>query len=132
MLGMERVPLAAKVCNEDITDLVLVMLKGSFFLQDCHVVTAAADWHHNFTIPSLESFSGSVQRAVETGVISSKARREIVQVLRTMMIAHTVYPTSDQYVSVSQRLIAKFPKLKDPIGTNGFVSDTGSVIYNRL
>ena len=95
-------------------------------------MTAAADWHHNFAIPSLESFSGSVQRAVETGVISSKARREIVQVLRTMMIAHTVYPTSDQYVSVSQRLIAKFPKLKDPIGTNGFVSDNGSVIYNRL
>ena len=78
-------------------------------------------WHHEFTIPEENTFSGSAQRAFTTGVITSKAKREIIQVLRTMMIAHTVYPTSEQYTYVSQLLISKYPKLKGPIG-NGYVS----------
>ena len=69
----------------------------------------AADylWHHEFTIPEENTFSGSAQRAFTTGVITSKAKREIIQVLRTMMISHTVYPTSEQYTYVSQLLISK-------------------------
>ena len=54
--------------------------------------------------------------------MTSKARHEIVQVLRTLMMMHTVYPTSEQYVTVCKELIAKFPKLADEVGTNGFVS----------
>ena len=92
------------------------------FLQECSELSVS-DWHHKFTIPEQNRFSGSVQRAIETGIISSKARREIVQVLRTMITAHTAYPTSEQYITISQKLITKFPKLTDAIGTNGFVSD---------
>ena len=81
-----------------------------------------ADWHLHFSIPERESFSGSVQRAIDMGIVSSKARREIVQVLRTLIAMHTLYPISDHYVTICQKLIAEFPKLRDPIGTNGFVS----------
>ena len=54
--------------------------------------------------------------------MTSKARHEIVQVLRTLMMMHTVYPTSEQYVTICKELIAKFPKLANEVGTNGFVS----------
>ena len=33
----------------------------------------------------------------------------------------TLHPVSEQYVTVSQKLVTKFPNLRDPIGTNGFV-----------
>lgn len=104
------------------------MIIPSFaLLQDCNVApdtpsSQPSDWHQSFQIPERESFSGSVQRAIDTGVISSKARREIVQVLRTLISMHTLYPVSEQYIAVSQKLVAKYPNLRDPIGTNGFVS----------
>lgn len=69
----------------------------------------------------MASFSGTVQRAIETGVVIAKARQEIVQMLRTLMLQHTKYPTSDQYTTVCQKLIIKYPKLRDTIGSNGFV-----------
>ena len=55
-------------------------------------------------------------------MISSKVRREIVQVLCTLISMHMLYTVSEQYVAVSQKLVTKFPNLHDPIGTNGFVS----------
>ena len=73
-----------------------------------------ADWHLHFSIPERESFSGSVQRAIDMGIVSSKARREIVQVLRTLIAMHTLYPISDHYITICQKLIAKFPKTQGP------------------
>ena len=99
------------------------------FHQDCNAPTTSqsldrqpSDWLQSFKIPDHDTFSGSVQRAIDTGVISSKARREIVQVLRTLISMHTLYPVSEQYVAVSQKLVTKFLNLCDPIGTYGFVS----------
>jgi len=69
-----------------------------------------------------ETYSWSVQKAIETGIIASKARKEIVQVLRTLILSYTKYPTSEQYTTISRKLVEKFPKLKDPVGSNGFVS----------
>ena len=97
--------------------------------QDCNVLTTSgtsesqlSDWLQSFKIPERDSFSGSVQRAIDTGVVSSKARREIVQVLRTLISMHTLYPVSEEYIGVSQKLVTKYPNLRDPVGTNGFVS----------
>ena len=97
--------------------------------QDCNVLTTSgtsgsqlSDWLQSFKIPERDSFSGSVQRAIDTGVVSSKARREIVQMLRTLISMHALYPVSEQYIAVSQKLVTKYPNLRDPIGTNGFVS----------
>lgn len=69
----------------------------------------------------MTAFSGTVQQAIETGVVVAKARQEIVQTLRTLMVQHTKYPTSEQYTNVCQKLIVKYSKLRDTIGSNGYV-----------
>ena len=75
------------------------------------------DWQLQFAIPELKSFSQHVKSAVDTGIATGRARREIIQVLRTYMTAHTVYPMSEQYKAVCKKLITKFPSLKDEDGT---------------
>ena len=40
-------------------------------------------WYLNFTIPELNTFSEFVKEEVKTEIVSSKARREITQVLYT-------------------------------------------------
>lgn len=80
------------------------------------------NWHRSFKIPEKDFFSATVNKAISTGVVPSKARREIVQVLRTLMMVHTVYPTLEQYISMCKGLIEKYPNLADKVGTNGFVS----------
>ena len=78
-------------------------------------------WHHTFQIPDRETFSGYVQKSIDTGIVSTRARREIVQMLRTLMIQHTKYPTSEQYNAVCSKLVTKFKSLKDSLGS-GHVS----------
>ena len=84
----------------------------------------SCDWHISFQLPAKNTFSWSVQKAIDTGVISSKARREIVQVLRTLISRYTKYPTSDQYTIICQKLVEKFPHLQDSVGSNRFVRIT--------
>lgn len=83
--------------------------------------TSSSEWHLGFSIPELRSFSQHVKDAVATGIVTGRARREIVQVLRTYMTAHTVYPTSEQYKTVCKKLISKYPKLKDAEGKTKYV-----------
>ena len=78
------------------------------------------NWYLSFKIPQKHTFSGVVQKAVETGVVCAKARRDIVQTLRTLILHHTRYPSSEEYTTVSQKLVEQFPKLHDG-GTSGFV-----------
>ena len=46
-------------------------------------------WHHTFEISDHSAFSGSVQKAIDTGIVSAKAHREINQTLRTLSLQHT-------------------------------------------
>lgn len=78
-----------------------------------HSTSASSDWHLQFNIPEASFFSACVQDAISTGIVTSKARREIIQILRTFILAYTIYPTSEQYTTVCRNLITKFPKLKD-------------------
>ena len=71
------------------------------------------EWHLNFMIPPETSFTSCVQQAIKTGVITAKARREIISVLRTYVVSNKVYPTSDQYNTVCRKLVSKFPNLMD-------------------
>ena len=85
--------------------------------------TASSDWHLHFKIPDASTFSGCVQEAINTGVVTAKARREINLILRTYTVAHTIYPTSEQYNTVCRKLITKFPNLRDDeIGKSPHVS----------
>lgn len=85
----------------------------------------SSDWHILFSIPELRSFSQHVKDAVNSGVVTGRARREIIQVLRTYMTAHTIYPTSEQYTTVCKKLIAKYPNLRDTKGKTKYVSKIG-------
>lgn len=80
-----------------------------------------ANWHKAFAIPERASFSIAVKQAIDTGIISSKARSEIVRVLRTLMLQHTQYPNHDQYECVCEKLVVKYEELKDSVGC-GWVS----------
>ena len=95
------------------------------------IIGQASNWHIGFQFPPKETYSWSVQKAIETGVISSKARREIIQVLRTLISQYTKYPTSEQYTIITQKLVEKFPNLRDPIGSNGFVRNT-MIVYHYV
>ena len=69
------------------------------FLKDTVIggPSGGSNWHISFEIASPGCFSGSVQRAIETGLISSKARREIVQTLHTLCLQHSRYMHNDNY-----------------------------------
>ena len=78
------------------------------------------DWH---LIPELRTLSVSVQDAAKTGIIQGKARKEIIQVLRTYIQAYTHNPSPEQYNTVCSALVAKYPNLKDGGGQCQYVSE---------
>ena len=45
-----------------------------------------SNWQLTFPIPEKEYFSGSVQASIKTGIVTSKARRNIIQTLRALMM----------------------------------------------
>ena len=77
-------------------------------------------WHLNFEIPSR--FSTRAEDAIASGLISKSVHTEIVQSVAAAMMVHTKTPTSLQYNVVCQKLIDKYPILKDAIGSTGYVS----------
>ena len=77
-------------------------------------------WHLSFDIPT--NFSARAEEAISSGQITKRVRTEIVQSISSLMLIHTKTPTSDQYNTVCRKLIEKYPKLKDDIGSTGFVS----------
>ena len=79
-------------------------------------------WHHQFEIPDLNNFSSVVKTAVETGIVTGLARREIIQVLRTYMLKYTIKPTGEQYQTVCSKLVTKYPNLRDTEGESIYVS----------
>ena len=65
-------------------------------------------WHvdfFNFRIENLLIFLHHVRNGVDTGIVMGMARREIIQILRTYMTAHTIYPISEQYKTVCSKLV---------------------------
>lgn len=77
-------------------------------------------------------FSGHVKDAIKSGVVSARARREVTQVLRTYITAHTITPSSEQYTTVCRKLVAKYPKLEDTEGKSRIVSGGKIQIYVLL
>ncbi len=97
------------------------LLIPSLYVQDTNSPVVNSKWHLSFEIPESASFSGCVQKAIDTGVVVARARRELIQVLRTLVLQHTKYPSSEQYNKVCERLVTKFPNLQDN-RTGGYVS----------
>ena len=82
------------------------------------------DWHLSFAIPEKHTFFQAVQDSIETGLVTPRAKRGLIQVLRTLIIQHTKYPSRDEYNVVCKKLIEKYPKLHDG-GQSGCVSVMG-------
>lgn len=98
-----------------------------FFIQSAELnkgtdTGKSSKWHLTFVIPDKRTYSGSVQKAIETGVVTSKARRDMVTVLRTLMLQHTTMPDSIHYNAVCEALVTKFPNLADEEDDSGYVS----------
>ena len=74
------------------------------------------DWAKHLTLPSRFS-SG----AIESGILTKRARVEIHNSMVTLMLVHTSRPTSIDRDIVCRRLVQKYPTLKDSSDT-GYVS----------
>ena len=94
--------------------------------------TVNQNWHLKFDIPDLNNFSGIVREAVRMGVITGQARREIIQVLRTYITKYMLYPSSEQYITVCQKLVLKYPNLQDTEGKSNFVSKMKHVMFSLM
>lgn len=77
------------------------------------------DWADTLVLPVR--FSATTNKALGTGILTKKARVEIITSLSTLMLVHTSRPTPNDLTTVSRRLVEKHPKLKDKVD-NGFVS----------
>ena len=80
---------------------------------------AKTDWAVNLPIPTR--FSAETMSCIESGVLTKKARGEIVHSLSILMLVHTNRPSPDDYTIVSRRMIQRYPSLKDKVD-NGYVS----------
>lgn len=77
------------------------------------------DWATKLSIPS--QFSVETMSSIKSGVPTRKARDEVINSLATLIMVHTMRPTSNDYNTVCKRLIEKHTALKDNIGS-GYVS----------
>ena len=102
---------------ETFTHIVLLNLYSQTPTGNEHL--GLSTWLPSFEIP--EKFSRTTMEALTTGIVSKRARSEIVNVVAHKVLEHTERPTSEEYTTVSRMLINKHPKLKDTIG-NGYVS----------
>ena len=78
-----------------------------------------ADWAGKFAIPAR--FSAETTSAIKTGILSKRARDEIIQSLSTLMLVHTSKPSPDDYSVVCRKLVEKYPNLRDKVDS-GYVS----------
>ena len=81
--------------------------------------TRLANWAEKLAIP--KRFSVVTNEAMKSGVLTPKVRDEIVQSMSTLIMVHTIRPTSNDYNTVCLRLIKTHPILKDRIDS-GYVS----------
>lgn len=81
--------------------------------------TLSSSWLESFEIPT--EFSHRTKESIRTGVVTKRARCEIIAALATRILQSTRYPTPNVYQTICTKLIRKFPTLQDPVG-NGYVS----------
>ncbi len=90
------------------------------------------NWHLDFIIPDKEKFGYSGSRAIDNGHVTSNAKRKIISLLRSLMVQHTLYPTSEQYITVCNKLVMKYPKLQDPVGNRIVSFKSNHIIYTNV
>ena len=66
-------------------------------------------------------FSGHTMKCVKDGVLTSRARAEIVEALSTIIMLHTLNPSPEHYNTCCKRLVETHPTLKDIAGDTDYV-----------
>ena len=69
------------------------------------------DWAEKISLPTR--FSKATSDAIESGVLTRRARVEIHNALATLILVHTSRPNSNDRDVICRRLVNKFPALKD-------------------
>ena len=77
------------------------------------------DWVEALVIP--KRFSTETTAAIKSGKLNNKARDEVINSLATLMMVHTIKPTSSDYNTVCSKLVRVYPLLKDS-ADSGYVS----------
>ena len=94
------------VSTDDRCEIMLLhLLKTLYYIVVCEL-------HRGF---ALQCFN-----FIETGILTKKARVEIVDSLATFMLVYTSRPTPHDFTTISRRLIEKYPILRDKVD-NGYV-----------
>ena len=83
---------------------------------------STSDWTKKLVIPTR--FSNPTMKCIETGILSSHARDEIINSLSTCIMLYTTTPTSYESEIICQRLVETHKTLKDSLGSGlGYVSE---------
>ena len=78
---------------------------NEFFLQFTCSSASMSNWAEKLVVPTR--FSSNTMTAMKEGVLTSKARDEIMTSLSTLIMVHTMRPTPDDYTTVCRRLVEK-------------------------
>ena len=77
------------------------------------------NWAEVLVIP--KRFSTETTAAIKSGKLNNKARDEVINALATLMMVHTIKPTSNDYNTICSKLVRAYPLLKDS-ADSGYVS----------
>ena len=91
------------------------------YILSCRSIDKKPDHNWAETLALPVRFSATTNKVLETGILTKKARVEIITSLSTLMLVHSSRPTPNDLTTVSRRLVEKHPKLRDKVD-NGFVS----------
>jgi hypothetical protein len=94
-------------------------MSGKEEVKDVRSEPLALDWADNISLPTR--FSKATSEAVESGVLTRRARVEIHNALATLILVHTSRPNSNDRDIICRRLVTEFPALKDS-SPSGYVS----------
>ena len=86
------------------------------------------DWAEQLSIPTR--FSSDTTAAIKSGILSKRARDEIIQSLSTLILVYTNRPSPEDHTIVCRKLIQKYPTLKDKVDS-GYVSEQLEIDFSR-
>ena len=98
---------------------VPVRLVHSLYSLIFRVSEPELNWAKHLTLPAR--FSKETTSAIESGLLTRKARVEVHNSVATLMLVYTSRPTTADRDVVCSRLIQKYPALKDS-SPSGYVS----------
>lgn len=78
-----------KMINGFLTHLFDLRIKLTSQREEQKATPQESDWHLSFQIPRRETFSQCVKHAIDSGIVSSKARQQIITTIRTLCLQHT-------------------------------------------